>query len=71
MGLAPFPAMRLSDIRRRIGTNSWDSSSNSKNWWLTRKPDDPMFQLVADFTATIFDIRRRTAAFGLNESYAR
>ena len=40
-------------------------------WMLTRKPDDPTFKLVADFTTALSETKGRIAAIEIGGSYAR
>jgi radical SAM superfamily enzyme YgiQ (UPF0313 family) len=40
-------------------------------WLLTRKPDDPTFKLVADFTLLLSDARARVASIDFSTSYTK
>ena len=38
---------------------------------ITRKPDDPTFKLVADFTSVLYDAKSRLSSIDFNDSYAK
>ena len=40
-------------------------------WWLTRKPDDPTFKMVADFTSVLHDAKNRVSSIDFNIPYSK
>ena len=40
-------------------------------WWLTRKPDDNTFKLVADFSSTVQDAKQQISSVDFGKSYGK
>jgi radical SAM superfamily enzyme YgiQ (UPF0313 family) len=40
-------------------------------WWLTRKPDDPKFKFVVDFTSILSDAKLKLSSINFNDSYTK
>jgi len=68
MGVFKFHLMRFRELagglRKRIGF----FFEIQELWWLTRKPDDPKFKFVADFTAALSEAKTKLSSIDFTQS---
>ncbi|HUT63838.1 MAG TPA: radical SAM protein [Anaerolineae bacterium] len=71
MGFVEFYLMRVREMITGFKKRIHLFLELQELWLLTRKPDDPTFKFITDFTAVLSEAKHRFSSIDFNNSYAK